>query len=199
MSTQTPDLTKIFQACVFAANKHQDQIRKDQEGSPYITHPLFVAQVIWQIGGVADTNILVAAILHDTIEDTKTTPAELHKTFGKTILDIVLEVTDDKSLPKPERKRLQAVHAPNMTYPARIIKWGDKFVNCRDILKSPPKDWTLERRRNYIQWNADVLYRIRGANHALEAAFDEILKKSEIQLDFTIQPFKTVHLRPWAP
>ena len=199
MSAQTPDLTKIFQACIFAANKHQDQIRKDQEGSPYITHPLFVAQVIWEIGGVADTNILVAAILHDTIEDTKTTRTELRKTFGKSILDIVLEVTDDKSLPKPERKRLQAVHAPNLTYAARIIKWGDKFVNCSDVLNSPPKDWPIERQRNYIQWNSDVLYKIRGTNLALEATYDEILKKAEIQLDFSIQPFTTVHLRPWAP
>ncbi|MEA3327944.1 MAG: HD domain-containing protein [Chloroflexota bacterium] len=199
MASQTPDLTTIFEACIFAANKHQGHIRKDQKGSPYITHPLLVAQAIWKIGGVTDTNILVAAILHDTIEDTKTTLMEIQDTFGKSILDIVLEVTDDKSLPRQERKWLQVVHAPGLSHPARIIKLGDKLVNCRDILNSPPKEWTLERRQQYIQWAVDVLYRIRGTNIALEAAFDDTLTRAETQLDFSIQPFETIHLRPWAP
>ena len=187
---KTPDLTKIIKACIFAANKHHGQIRKNLEGSPYITHPLLVAQIIWQIGGVADTNILVAAILHDTIEDTETTHAEIKETFGKEILDIVLEVTDNKNLPKDDRKRLQVVHASDKTYPARIIKWGDKLVNCRDILNSPPRDWPLERRQNYIQWAADVLFMMRGTNDAIESAFDEMLMMAEIQLNFSIQPFK---------
>ncbi len=199
MGAQTPDLTKIFKACNFAANKHNDHIRKDEQGSPYVTHPLQVAQVIWQIGGITNTNILVAAILHDTIEDTKTRDAEIIESFGNTVLEIVREVSDDKSLEKSERKRLQVVHAPDKTYPARIIKWGDKLVNCCDILNSPPKDWTLERRRNYIQWAADVLFIIRGTNPALEAAFDKMLTEAEIQLDYSIQPFETIHLRPWAP
>ncbi len=199
MDAQTPDLTKIFKACIFAANKHKDHIRKDEQGSPYVTHPLQVAQVIWQIGGITNTNILVAAILHDTIEDTKTRDAEIIESFGNTVLEIVREVSDDKSLEKSERKRLQVLHAPDKTYPARIIKWGDKLVNCCDILNSPPKDWTLERRRNYIQWAADVLFIIRGTNPALEAAFDKMLTEAEIQLDYSIQPFETIHLRPWAP
>jgi len=199
MGSQNPDLSRIFAACVFAAKKHDGQIRKDQSGSPYITHPLMVTRDIWQIGGVKDTDILIAALLHDTIEDTGTKPSEIHEAFGKPILDIVLEVTDDKSLPKEVRKRLQVVHAPEKSYPARIIKWGDKLVNCRDVLNSPPNDWPLLRRQNYFQWSADVLYKTRGTNALMEEAFDKMLEKAEIQLKFTIQPFETVHTRPWAP
>lgn len=199
MASQNPDLTRILAACIFAANKHHGQIRKDQRGSPYIIHPIMVAQDILQIGGVKDTNILIAAILHDTIEDTGTKPIEIQETFGIAILDIVEEVSDDKSLPKEERKRLQVVHAAEKSYPARIIKWGDKLVNCRDILDSPPRNWALERRQNYFQWSADVLFKMRGTNTALEAAFDKLLKVAENQLNFFMQPFETIHIRPWAP
>lgn len=199
MTSQNPDLSLILEACFFAAIKHDGQIRKDQSGSPYITHPLMVSRDIYQIGGVRDTNILIAAILHDTIEDTGTKPVEILESFGKVVLDIVLEVTDDKSLPKEERKRLQVVHAPEKTYPARIIKWGDKISNCRDILNSPPMDWPLQRRQNYFQWSADVLHKMRGTNASLEAAFDKIVERAEIQLNFCLLPFSSISTRPWAP
>lgn len=199
MTSQNPDFSLTLQACIFAANKHDGQIRKDQSGSPYITHPLMVTRDIYQIGGVRETNILIAALLHDTIEDTGTKPNEIQDIFGKSILDIVLEVTDDKSLPKEERKRLQVVHAPDITYPARIIKWGDKIVNCRDILDSPPMDWSLQRRQNYFQWSADVLHKMRGTNAPMEAAFDQIVERAEIQLNFSLLPFSSVSSRPWAP
>jgi len=199
MGSQNPDLSRIFAACVFAANKHAGQTRKDQSGSPYITHPLMVTRDIWKIGGVKDTDILIAALLHDTIEDTGTKPSEIHEAFGKPILDIVLEVTDDKSLPKEVRKRLQVVHAPEKSYPARIIKWGDKLVNCRDVLNSPPRDWPLLRRQNYLQWSADVLYKMRGTNTPMEEAFDKLLEKAETQFNFAIQAFETIHTRSWTP
>jgi GTP diphosphokinase / guanosine-3',5'-bis(diphosphate) 3'-diphosphatase len=196
---QDSALDKIFEAAIFAAQKHQGQERKDDRRSPYITHPLQVAKILWEVGGVRDPQTLIAAILHDTIEDTCTTIAEVQETFGESVLEIVLEVTDDKSLEKITRKRLQVEHAPNLSEAARLIKLGDKLVNCRDILENPPSDWTLTRRRNYIQWGADVIAQIRGTNQSLEAAFDRMLAEAEAQLNFTIQPFTSLEDRPWGP
>lgn len=186
------ELDRLLEAIIFAARKHQDQVRKDQHNSPYITHPLAVTQAVWKIGGVEEMYILVAAILHDTLEDTNTSEDEIRGQFGDDILSLVLEVTDDKSLEKMERKRLQVAHAGELSYAARVIKLADKLINCQDVLNSPPKDWSLERRRAYIQWAADVVYKIRGTNPALENAFDEMLHDAQEQLGFSIKPFKTV-------
>lgn len=188
----------LLAAAIFAAEKHRGQVRKDQRGSPYITHPLAVAQFLWEIGGVQKTEILSAAILHDTLEDTPTTRDEIADQFGRMTLAIVLEVSDDKSLPKMERKRRQVRHAPELSLPARLVKLGDKLANCTDILQSPPKSWDLKRRQEYVQWAADVISQIRGANSALEAAFDSVLSEAETDLAFHIQPFSTISQRPWG-
>lgn len=193
----TISLDAILTAAIFAAHKHQGHIRKDDRGSPYVTHPLSVARLIYQIGQVQDTHILIAAILHDTIEDTPTSPDEIRDRFGEDVLSIVLEVTDDKSLQKERRKQLQVIHSPHLSYGARIVKLADKIVNCQDILHMPPKDWTLVRRQDYIQWAADVVAQIRGTNPPLEAVFDEMLTEAEKELGFHIQPFSTVNERPW--
>ncbi len=190
---------QLLDAAIFAAKKHQGQVRKDRRGSPYITHPLTVAKALWEIGGVRDGNTLVAAILHDTLEDTHTTQAELRERFGEDVLLIVLELTDDKTLEKSERKRLQVLHAPEISTPAKLIKLGDKLINCRDILESPPNGWPLLRRQHYIQWAADVVTGIRGVNRPLENAFNQMLLEAENHLHFSIQPFSTVNQRPWAP
>jgi len=190
---------KILDAAIFAARKHQGQVRKDQYGSPYITHLLTVANIIWKIGGIRDQLTLVAAILHDTIEDTDISEKEIREHFGEAVLSVVMEVTDDKSLEKIERKRLQVVHAPVLSLAAKLIKLADKLTNCRDVLHSPPKDWALKRRRHYIQWAADVIAASRGTNAPLEDAFDQMLAEAEDQLEFTIKPFQTVNQRPWAP
>ena len=194
-----PDLNRLFDAAIFATTKHQGQLRKDNGHSPYVTHPLLVAQMLWQVGGITDTIILTAAILHDTLEDTKTTRTEMCENFGDEVLKIVLEVTDDKSLDKIERKRLQVVHAPHLSEAAKAIKLADKLVNCRDMTNFPPEEWSLERRKNYIQWGADVVKGLRGTNHALEVAFDDMLAVAEIILDFKILTFETIEQRPWAP
>lgn len=188
----------LLAAAIFAAEKHRGQVRKDQRGSPYITHPLAVAQILWEIGGIQQTEILSAAILHDTLEDTATTQTELADHFGNVVLAIVLEVSDDKSLPKMERKRRQVLHAPELSRPARLLKLGDKLANCNDILQSPPKGWELKRRQDYVQWSADVIFQLRGVNTPLEAAFDAIINQAEIQLDFQVKPFSSIHQRPWG-
>jgi guanosine-3',5'-bis(diphosphate) 3'-pyrophosphohydrolase len=195
---QPTELERLIDVIIFATYKHQGQVRKDGNRSPYITHPLAVARAIAEIGHVGDTLVLKAAILHDTIEDTDTTEEEIRQLFGEDVLQVVLEVTDDKSLEKMERKRLQVIHAPSLSYPARIIKLADKITNCQDILQRPPEDWPQERRRNYIQWGVDVIFQIRGTNAALEDAFDQIVSEAEEKLDFQVQPFDTIDQRPWG-
>ncbi|MFU8826106.1 MAG: HD domain-containing protein, partial [Brevefilum sp.] len=199
MKCQALNLDSILTAATFAAQKHHGQVRKDQQASPYVTHPLTVARLIYTIGEIQDQDILIAAILHDTLEDTNTRPEDLQEHFGTDVLAMVLEVTDDKSLPKLCRKQLQVIHAPQLSYPARIIKLADKIVNCTDILRNPPVDWSLTRRQEYIQWAADVVFQIRGTNAPLEQAFDELFAEAEALLNFHLQPFDTVSNRAWGP
>jgi len=193
------DFLTILDAAVFAAEKHQGQVRKNKHHSPYITHPLLVARAIYEVGNIDDTRILTAAILHDTLEDTRTTEQEIADRFGDRVLSIVLEVTDDKSEEKMDRKRNQVIHAPDLSYEAKIVKLADKLINCRDILNDPPEDWPLERRRDYIQWGADVVENIRGTNCPLEAAFDQVLSEAQGRLNFKILPYESVDERPWGP
>lgn len=162
----------LIHAAAFAAHKHRDQRRKDAAASPYVNHPLALADVLANEGGVEDVDVLCAALLHDTIEDTETTVEELQREFGSKITSIVLEVTDDKSLPKAERKRLQIEHAGHASHEARLVKLADKVCNLRDILASPPADWPPERKRQYFDWACQVVDQVRGANAELELAFD---------------------------
>jgi len=162
----------VLKALAFAAHKHRDQRRKDPQASPYINHPIALANVLRNEGGVADAAVLCAALLHDTIEDTETTPEELEREFGKRIRDIVLEVTDDKRLPKKERKRLQIEHAPHLSRAAKLVKLADKICNLRDVADSPPSGWDLARRQEYFDWAREVVGGLRGVHAALEKAFD---------------------------
>ena len=130
-------------ALAFAADKHKNQRRKDADASPYINHPIALANLLLNEAGVEDQRVLIAAILHDTIEDTDTTEQELVKHFGKDVADIVLEVTDDKALPKAERKRLQIEHAAHISRRAKLVKLADKICNLRDITASPPAGWSI--------------------------------------------------------
>jgi guanosine-3',5'-bis(diphosphate) 3'-pyrophosphohydrolase len=165
------DIALVLQATAFAADKHRNQRRKDAQASPYINHPVALANLLAQ-SGVRDTSVLAAALLHDTIEDTDATAAELISTFGDKIAAIVLEVTDDKSLPKAERKRLQIEHAAHMSTEAKLVKLADKICNLRDVSHSPPKDWPLERKREYFDWARQVVNGLRGAHARLEELFD---------------------------
>ena len=162
----------LVSAAAFAAEKHRNQRRKDADASPYINHPISLANVLANEAGIADVQIIAAALLHDTIEDTDTTAEELRVLFGNEIAGIVLEVTDDKSLPKAERKRLQIEHAPHLGHRAKQIKLADKICNLRDIRRAPPADWSLERRREYFDWASRVVDGLRGTHSGLESLFD---------------------------
>ena len=123
-------MNRIIQAIAFAAEKHRNQRRKDADASPYINHPIALANVLANEAGIADEKVLIAAILHDTIEDTETTAEELAEAFGEEIADIVFEVTDDKALPKAERKRLQIVNAPSSSKRAKLVSWPIRYATC---------------------------------------------------------------------
>ena len=168
---------KILDALQFAAHKHRDQRRKDMEASPYINHPIALAHVLWGEGGVHDPAVIMAALLHDTIEDTETTPEELAKRFGRKVAKIVGEVTDDKSLPKAERKRLQVEHAPHISREAKLVKLADKISNLRDMAASAPKTWPKSRVREYFDWAKRVVDALRGVHPRLERIFDEVYSR----------------------
>jgi GTP diphosphokinase / guanosine-3',5'-bis(diphosphate) 3'-diphosphatase len=166
------DLPLVLRALAFAADKHRDQRRKDALASPYINHPIALANVLVREGEVDDPAVIAAALLHDTVEDTQTTPAELAAAFGSAIAGIVAEVTDDKSLPKAERKRLQVEHAAAMSREAKLVKLADKICNLRDMADHPPAKWDVVRRREYFEWAKAVIDRLRGVHPRLEALFD---------------------------
>ncbi len=171
------EMKNTFKALAFAAEKHRHQRRKDRDASPYINHPIALAAVLADEAGVEDSRVLMAALLHDTLEDTDATEQELVRLFGKEVADIVLEVTDDKSLPKAERKRLQVEHAPHVSRRAKLVKLADKICNLRDIAANPPADWFVERKREYFDWAKSVVEGLRGVHPGLEHLFDEAYRK----------------------
>ena len=138
--------------------------------------------MLWEVGGVREMDVLLTALLHDTIEDTQTRPDEIRNLFGEAVLSLVLEVTDDKSLPKARRKRLQVESAPHKSLGAKLIKLADKCCNVRDLAGSPPKDWSLDRRREYLLWTEQVVAGLRGANPALEAYYERELISGKMLL-----------------
>jgi guanosine-3',5'-bis(diphosphate) 3'-pyrophosphohydrolase len=172
----------LIAAVAFAAHKHRNQRRKDAEASPYINHPISLVNVLANEGCIEDERTLVAAILHDTIEDTETTEQELTKEFGADVAGIVIEVTDDKSLPKGERKRLQVEHASTISRRAKLVKLADKICNLRDVVGNPPADWPLQRRQEYFDWAKAVVDQLRGVHPGLEALFDDVYRAGKVTL-----------------
>lgn len=178
----------LLQAVDFAARKHRNQRRKDEEASPYINHPVAVALLIAEVGEVTDPEVLAAAILHDTIEDTDTTAAELEQRFGARVRSLVEEVTDNRQLPKAERKLQQIAHASELSSGAALIKLSDKTNNVRDITHSPPAGWSLERRREYLDWAETVVNNCPPVNDKLKTYFLQVLAEGRQRLqgpDFT--------------
>ncbi len=172
-------IVALFRALHFAADKHRDQRRKGAEGSPYINHLIEVAEILVRVGGITDLVTLQAAILHDTLEDTQTTPEELEATFSLEVRCVVEEITDNTRLPKAERKRLQIEHAPHLSIRAKLVKLADKISNVRSIIQTPPAEWSLERKQEYLDWSAQVVEGCRGCKLALERAYDDILAEGK--------------------
>jgi len=179
---------ELLRTVHFAARKHRDHRRKDSEASPYINHPIQVAERLVSVGGVQDLALVQAALLHDTLEDTDTTPDELEREFGRPVRLLVEEVTDDKRLPKEERKRRQIEHSAELSAGAKQIKLADKICNVEDITHRPPKDWSLERRTEYLDWSRRVVEGCRGVNAALERAFDFACAEGSLRLSRELSP-----------
>jgi len=177
MPSAKDDIGLVLQAAMFAAHKHKDQRRKDAKATPYINHPIALAEVLHTDGRVRDPIVIAAALLHDTIEDTETTYDELRGSFGEEVADTVVELTDTKFLGKELRKRLQITKAGRASERARQVKLADKICNLRDILASPPAEWSLARRQKYFDWAKEVVDQARGVNPKLERMFDRLYRQ----------------------
>jgi guanosine-3',5'-bis(diphosphate) 3'-pyrophosphohydrolase len=173
-------ISLLFKSLAFSAEKHSNQRRKDVNESPYINHPIALANILAQ-RWVIDENVLCAAILHDTLEDTETTADELKKHFGEKITSIVLEVTDDKSLEKEVRKQLQIEHAASLSLEAKLVKLADKIANITDILNTPPVKWSKERKEEYFTWAKAVVNNLKGVHQGLEMDFNNLVANSKIE------------------
>ena len=154
--------------------KHEGQERKGPSHLPYIIHPIGVAHTIWAIGDERDQNTLIAALLHDTLEDTETKAEEIEALFGAHVRSIVEEVTDNKELPKAMRKQLQIQNAPHKSREAKLVKLADKLYNLRDMMAGRPVTWDAERVNEYFGWGEKVVAGLRGTNTAIEAELDKV-------------------------
>ena len=185
MSGTTTDpntVSAIFASLRFAAERHRDHRRKGSDEAPYVNHLIAVADILLTTGAVADADVIKAGILHDTLEDTETSAEELEQHFGVRVRTIVEEVTDDKTLLKAERKRLQIEHAPHISREAKLVKLADKISNVADVGLFPPVGWPDDRRLDYIVWAENVVAGLRGANAALERRFDETVIETRRRL-----------------
>jgi (p)ppGpp synthase/HD superfamily hydrolase len=167
----------------FAADKHRDQRRKGPDASPYINHPIAVAELLAREGGVSDLTTIQAALLHDTIEDTEASLDELEANFGTQVRGVVAEVSDDKSLAKAERKRLQIEHSRHLSERAKLVKLSDKICNVLDVVHQAPDGWSLERRTEYLDWTEKVIEGLRGTNAVLEKLYDKALEHGRVALE----------------
>lgn len=170
-------MNRILQAAKFAAERHGMQRRKNSDETPYINHPIEVAEHLSRVGDIYDEEVLMAALLHDTIEDTPTTREEIEELFGSRVAEIVMECTDDKSLPKAERKRLQIVTASHKSPEAKCLKIADKTCNLESILADPPRKWKLQRQLEYFEWAEQVVAGLLGVNPRLDACVQEVLQR----------------------
>jgi guanosine-3',5'-bis(diphosphate) 3'-pyrophosphohydrolase len=182
------DIFLILKALEFAAERHRKQFRKGEDKSPYINHPIQVANLLANEADEKDPILITATILHDVIEDTVRTKKQkkelieqIREIFGEEVLSITLEVTDDKSLSKKERKRLQIVHAPLLSEKAKKLKLADKIMNVRDITDNPPVIWPLKRIKKYLDWSEKVVAGLRGVNKKMDDTFEQTLKAGRIK------------------
>jgi guanosine-3',5'-bis(diphosphate) 3'-pyrophosphohydrolase len=184
-SLNPQDMGEFFAALSFAAEKHRYQRRKDGQ-TPYINHPITLVQILWQEAAVYDLPTILGALLHDTVEDTDTTFDELEQEFGALVMTLVREVTDDKTLPKAQRKQLQIIHASQLSDRARCIKLADKTANLRDMVASPPLGWNLDQQQTYVNWAKTVIDEMRGSHSKLEELFDQAHDQALCQLALAI-------------
>lgn len=182
----------MIQAITFAEQKHRNQRRICKDQTPYIVHPLRVAEILCERHG-EKTDVIVAALLHDTVEDTGTKLEEIDRLFGPSVASIVGEVTDDKSLPSTERKRLQVEHAPHCSPYAKLVKLADKIANLEDLLTKPngagiPVGWSVQRIQEYCKWALAVAEGLKGEDEQMDARLRELVGGTFEDSDGTTHP-----------
>jgi (p)ppGpp synthase/HD superfamily hydrolase len=175
------DLVRIMKAADAAARWHMSQRRKGQAAEPYINHLLEVADLVATATAGGEPDAVIAALLHDAVEDQEVTLEQIAAKFGARVAGIVREVTDDKSLPKAERKRLQVETAGRKSREAKLVKLADKTSNLRAIANSPPPDWSADRRQEYVRWASEVVAQIRGTSPWLEQQFDAAAREAMLK------------------
>ncbi|MDB5479528.1 MAG: metal dependent phosphohydrolase, partial [Caulobacteraceae bacterium] len=117
-----------------------------------------------------------------TVVDTDTSFEEFAGRYGARVAALVAEVTDDKTLPLVERKRLQVENAANASRGAKVIKIADKTSNLRAMAESPPRNWSAARRTDYLDWSRKVVANCRGVNRWLEEQFDQAARALEARV-----------------
>jgi (p)ppGpp synthase/HD superfamily hydrolase len=172
----------VLRAADTAARWHVHQRRKGAAQEPYINHLLEVATLVAEATGGQDLDLIIAALLHDAIEDCEVPRELIAKMFGTEVADLVTEVTDDKSLPKQHRKELQAQTAHKKSPGAKVLKVADKTSNLRALATSPAPDWSVRRRIEYIAWARQVVAGLRGTNDILEKQFDAAAQAAELSV-----------------
>ena len=172
----------VLKAADAAARWHVHQRRKGAAKEPYINHLLEVASLVAEATGGKDPDLVIAALLHDAIEDCEVPKQLIAETFGDIVANLVAEVTDDKKLPKEERKAIQAETAHKKSDRAKVLKLADKTSNLRTLASSPAPDWSVRRKLEYIEWARKVVDGLRGANAMLEKQFDEAARAAEQSL-----------------
>ena len=175
-----PDrLVTVLKAADAAARWHMHQRRKGEAQEPYINHLLEVAQLVAEATDGRDPNLVIAALLHDAIEDCGVSREEIAGSFGEDVAALVVAVTDDKNLKKEMRKKLQVDGAAHQPRRAKLLKLADKTSNLRSMAASPPANWSPERKLDYLAWARAVAHGLRGVNPWLEARFDAAAETAE--------------------
>ncbi|CAI2293757.1 unnamed protein product [Caenorhabditis sp. 36 PRJEB53466] len=174
--TELSDWNLVMKANDFAARRHRHQKRKDN-ATPYINHPIGVQLILTNEAKVYDPVTLAAAVLHDVVEDTKTTLEEIRELFGEEVTEVVEQCTDDKTLAKAERKRLQAENYGKHTHRAKLVHLADKLYNLRDLERKAPIGWDKKRVNEYFKWSREVIGQMKGTNEALEYALDDVINR----------------------
>jgi HD domain len=169
-------LTRVMRAAQFAADRHRSQRRKGASREPYINHLLEVAALLSEATDGQDMDLVIAGLLHDLVEEHGMGADDIASQFGPGVAALVFEVTEDKSLPPADRRRLQIVHAARRSPRARMLTISDLVSNLRSLRQSPPPDWPIERQRDYLDWAHSIVGESRGVSPPLEAAFDDVHK-----------------------
>ena len=168
----------ILKALNFAREKHEGQFRKDEFQRPYIVHPVGVYGLLFN-AGIENEDVLCAALLHDTIEDTNTTFDELAIEFNIEVAGLVGEVTNNPAISKAKQKLMQLEDAPYMTNGARLVRFADKINNLNDIAEFPPVGWDKAKKDRYVEFCKELIPLLNIDNEYLNKKFKEAIKKLE--------------------